>query len=195
MPSGPEGPQGPREGIPNVHRLRSLTGAAAHGRFAGERTEPFPVEFVREALTLAEEIGVRPAAEQLGISPELLVRWKSKALRDYRDALAAAVEAGVQVQDLPRTPWVEIRTDVGDKIGSYANIIADQVVLAMLDGQAALVRAGAHAVGVFIDRAQMLTGGAQAKPLTREEREEKERRIIERLRRRAQAQLDQDETA
>jgi hypothetical protein len=41
-----------------------------------------------------------------------------------------------------------------DHLGTQADLVADQVLLAMLDGNAELVEAGAELLGLLVDRAE-----------------------------------------
>lgn len=50
------------------------------------KRKQYSKEFKLEALKLAEEIGVRPAAKDLGISDSILYQWRKAAVAEGGDA-------------------------------------------------------------------------------------------------------------
>jgi hypothetical protein len=169
----------------NVHRLRKLTGAAAQ---VSGRTHPYTDQERQEAVELAWQVGIPAAAEQLGINQGTLATWKDKARRDLEATRAEYLASGGELAEGEEPPdWRTQRELEANRAGLDARIVRDRATQAMLDGNDRLVRAGAAYYMALVDRAQVLTSGPAPKALTVAERAEKERRIVARWAREAEA--------
>lgn len=168
-----------------MHRLRALSGAAAE---ASGRTHPYSEQERTEAIALADEVGVRAAAQQLGIPEQTILHFRNKARRDLAAARAEYLAVGGTLADDEVAPsWRAQRELEANRAGLDARIVRDRATQAMLDGNDRLVRAGAAYYAALVDRAQVLTAGARPTPQTPEEKRERERRIVAGWRRRAEA--------
>jgi hypothetical protein len=73
-----------------------------------------------------------------------------------------------------------------DRLGFLAEQVSDQTLLAVLRGNWRLAEAGAELLAVLVDQAEVAQRREESALLTPEERQEREHRVIERIRRRAE---------
>ena len=139
----------------NVHRLRRRTGAAAA---ATDREYPDSDEERDEAVALAERVGDRQAAEQLGISVNMVRHFRVKQARDLASAMRELVQAGVPLEEvLGEAPdWRTVRLHTADKLAQAAGVVRERAVAAALDGNDRLLRSAAIAIDVFLRSAQAI---------------------------------------
>jgi hypothetical protein len=176
-----------------VHALRKLSGAAAE---ASGREYPYSPQERAEVLALAEEVGDQAAAEQRGVSAQLISQWRTKAKRDLRAARAAYLDLGGREKDgavLEAPDWRKQRVREANEAGLDARIVRDTATQAMLDGNWQLVKAGAAYYIALTDRAQLLTAGRMPVPKTPEEARQEVERMVQTLRERAAARAQEQE--
>jgi transposase-like protein len=173
------------------HRLRALTGAAAE---ASGRSHPYPPEQVARVLEMAEQTSIREASERTGISAQLISEWRRKARRDLHAAMQELVRVGVPLEEIlgPAPDWRSVRYQTADRLAQAAEVIRERAVGAALDGNDRMLRAGAVAINAFITAAQNILASDRRKDprdMTQAERDERENRILEKARRRAELRV------
>lgn len=114
-----------------------------------------------EALELASSVGFAEAGRQLGMSRRTIESWARRA--------QGAVEAAVPAATLAPTslPWAERRAALVPKLGTLVVDTADKIAEAVAEGRLRDARDGAVALGVLIDKAQLLAGGATSRSESR----------------------------
>jgi len=103
-----------------------------------------------EAVALAEEHGPAEASRRTGIPRRTITSWREPAQADAKKTEAARIA----------NTWTDFRAQEALAAGSAANRMRRETLDASTEGNHQLLRARVIAYGIFIDKAEALSGAA-----------------------------------
>lgn len=120
-----------------------------------------------EARDLYEQHGLtmREVARRFGCSPQTVSKHAGREKWERADSVVAARDAerrrNIQAAiEATKIQWAQRAGVEADEAGASAQVARLACLQALSDGDARLARAAAIAYGIFVDKAQILTGGA-----------------------------------
>ena len=109
-----------------------------------------------EAVALADQYGPAEAARRTEIPRRTITSWRDSAQADT-EKTAAAREAGAE---RVANAWSDFRAQEALAAGAAANRMRREALEASTERNAGLLRARVIAYGIFIDKAELLSGQA-----------------------------------
>ena len=118
---------------------------------------PYTLEQRTQAVELADEVGPAEASRQTGIPKRTISNWREPAAHANAEKTAAAREVAAE---RVATAWGDFRAQEALAAGAAANRMRREALEASTERNAGLLRARIIAYGIFIDKAELLSGQA-----------------------------------
>jgi hypothetical protein len=122
-------------------------------------TKTYTEEQKAEVLELWPQVGTTETERRTGVGHRTIIRWANEAglmSRDNAQKVQEATEAGSRVSNA----WADFRSQEALAAGAAANRMRREALEASTERNASLLRARVVAYGIFIDKAELLSGQA-----------------------------------
>jgi len=117
-------------------------------------------ELKTEAIRIYQEAGAAEAARQTGASTRSVLNWASEAGVVSQAGQEKTAEARAVGADRVANAWADFRAQEALAAGAAANRMRREALDASTERNASLLRARVVAYGIFIDKAELLSGQA-----------------------------------
>ena len=119
-----------------------------------------------EALTIWPELGTAETSRRTGVGERTIIRWANEAglmAPDAREKMEPALEAKVAAAERITNAWSDFRSQEALAAGAAANQMRRAALEASAERNSSLLRARVIAYGIFIDKAELLSGQATSR--------------------------------
>ena len=113
-----------------------------------------------QVLALWPELGTAGTEQQTGVAARTILRYVTEAGLMTHDRQEKTVEARAAAAERISTAWADFRAQEALAAGAAANRMRREALEASLEKNAALLKARVVAYGIFIDKAELLSGQA-----------------------------------
>lgn len=112
-----------------------------------------------QVLELWPDLGTAETERRTGVHSRTVIRWVNEAGLMSRDAAQKTAEA-TEASHRVTNAWADFRAQEALAAGAAANRMRREVLEASTERNAALLKARVVAYGIFIDKAELLSGQA-----------------------------------